>query len=119
MLKEDKMVNGGASGCTNWADKNSNIIISCNNNVVSMLLAYDSIFRILPYLMPEAYSKPCQTIMKYTKNPGLVRTVYSTIFRRVQGYPAIFSHVKAYWGTKAYWGIFRHYLGICSHTQSY
>ena len=64
-----------------------------------MLLAYDSIFRTLPYLMPEAYSKPCQKIMRYTKNPRLVRAVYSTIFRRVQGYPAIFSHVKVYWGT--------------------
>ena len=30
------MVNGGASGCTDWADKNSNIIISYNNNVVSI-----------------------------------------------------------------------------------
>ena len=36
MLKEDKMVNGGASGCTNRADKNSNIIISYNDNVVSI-----------------------------------------------------------------------------------
>ena len=64
-----------------------------------MLLAYDSIFRTLPYLMPEAYSKPCLKIMRYTKNPGLVRAVYSTIFRQVEGYPAIFSHVKVYWGT--------------------
>ena len=30
------MVNGGASGCTNRADKNSNIIISYNDNVVSI-----------------------------------------------------------------------------------
>ena len=40
MLKKDKMVCCGAPGCTNWADKNSNIItlVSYIDNVFIVIL---------------------------------------------------------------------------------
>ena len=48
-------------------------------------------------------------ISQHTENPGIVRTVYSCIFRPIQSHSAIISHVKAYWGTlrhtEAYLGI--------------
>ena len=48
-------------------------------------------------------------ISPHIKNPGIVRTVYSGIFRPIQGHSAIFSHVQAYWRTLRYIGV---YLGI-------
>ena len=48
-------------------------------------------------------------ISAHIKNPGVVRTVYSGIFRPVQGHSAIFSHVQAYWRTLRY---IEAYLGI-------
>ena len=49
------------------------------------------------------------TISRHIKNPGIVRTVYSGIFRPLQGHSAIFHHVQAYWETlrhiEAYFGI--------------
>ena len=48
-------------------------------------------------------------ISPHIKNPGIVRTVYSGIFRPIQGHSALFSRVQAYWGalrpTVAYLGI--------------
>ena len=32
----------------------------------------------------------------HIENPGIVRTVYSGIFRHIQGHSAIFSHIQAY-----------------------
>ena len=51
--------------------------------------------------MPEAYSKPCQIsrMMKHIENPGIIRTVYSGIFRHIQWHSAILSHFQTYWGT--------------------
>ena len=48
--------------------------------------------------MPDKYLKPCQKskIMRYIENPDIVRTVYSDIFRHVQGHSALLSHVQAY-----------------------
>ena len=45
-------------------------------------------FKTLSYLMHVAYSKPCQMskMMKQTENPGIVRTVYSGIFRDIKAY---------------------------------
>ena len=48
-------------------------------------------------------------ISPHIKNPGIVRTVYSGIFRPIQGHSAIFSHVQAYWQTLRYIEV---YLGI-------
>ena len=47
--------------------------------------------------MPETYSKPCQIskIMRHIENPGIVRTVYSDIFKHIQGHSAILSHGQA------------------------
>ena len=47
--------------------------------------------------MPVAYSKPYQIseMMRHIENPGIVRTVYSGIFRHIQGLSAILSHVQA------------------------
>ena len=54
--------------------------------------------------------------MRHIENPGIVRTVYSGIFRHIQGHSAIFSHVQSYWGTlrhiKAYSGIIEAYRDI-------
>ena len=36
------------------------------------------------------------------ENPSIVRTVYSGIFRHIQGYSAVLSHVQPYWGTLRY-----------------
>ena len=79
------------SGCTNRSDKNSNII-----TLVTMMLL--QLFRILPYLMSESYSKPSQIskMMKQVENPDIVKAVYSDIFKHIQGLLPIFSHVQAY-----------------------
>ena len=56
---------------------------------------------------------------RHIENAGIVRTVYSRIFRHIQGHSAIFGHGQIYWGTlrhtevysdisEAYWAIFRH-----------
>ena len=57
-------------------------------------------FKTLAYLIPEVYSKPCQIskLMRHIENPAIVRTVYSSIFRSIQGHSAIFSHFQAYRG---------------------
>ena len=63
--------------------------------------------------MPEAYLKPYQVfkMIRLIENTGIVRTIYSIIFRHIEGHSAIFSHVQAYGGmfrhTEA--GIFRPY----------
>ena len=50
------------------------------------------------------------------KNHGIVRTVYSGIFRHIQGHSEIFLHVQAYSGTlrhtEAYPGIIDTYGAI-------
>ena len=45
--------------------------------------------------MPEAYSKPCQIskVMRHIENPGMVRTVYSVMFRHTEGYEDILRHI--------------------------
>ena len=47
--------------------------------------------------MPRAYLKPCQIskMMRLIGNPGIVRTVYSGIFRHIQGHSTGFSHIQA------------------------
>ena len=49
----------------------------CNPRHVHSL----SIFRALAYLEPEAYSKPCKTLIRHTQNPSIVRAVYSDIIQ--------------------------------------
>ena len=80
------MVSYGASGYTNRASKNSNIITP--TIIIMLLLIYCGTFRTLAYLMPEVYSKPCQMskMMRHIDNPGIVRTVSSGIFRHIQGH---------------------------------
>ena len=117
MLKKDKMVSCRAPGCTNRANKNLNIIsnISYNNNNNVIITTYCSILRTMVYLMPEEYSKPCQISkkMRHIESPGIVRTVYSGIFRHSQGQSAICSHVQTYLGRlryiEAYSGTFEAY----------
>ena len=59
---------------------------------------YRGIFKTLAYVMPKAYSKPCQVskIMRHIENYDIVRKVYSGIFRHIKGHSAILSHVQAY-----------------------
>ena len=56
------------------------------------------------------------TISRHIENPDIVRTVYSGIFRHIQGHSAIFSHAQAYWGTlghtEAYSGVIEAYEAI-------
>ena len=92
MLKKDKIVNCGAPECTSRADKNSNII-TLVTIIIMLLWQYRGIVRNLAYLMPAAYSKLSQIskMMRHIENSGIVRTVYSGIYRLIQGHPAIFS----------------------------
>ena len=52
-------------------------------------------FKTLTHLIPATYSKPCQIskMLRHTENPDVIRTVYSGIFRHIQGHSAIFCHV--------------------------
>ena len=52
------MVKCRVPGCTNRADKNSNITL--DTIIIMLLQRYCSILRTLACLRPEAYSKPCQ-----------------------------------------------------------
>ena len=56
--------------------------------------------------------------MRHIEIPGIVRTVYSGIFRHIQEHSAMFNHVQVYWGilshiqaysgiTETYWAIFK------------
>ena len=93
MFKKDKMVSCRVPGCTNQVDKDFNIITLAT--IIMLIQLYGSIFRNLAHLMSEACSKPCQIskIMRHTGNPGILRIVYSGIFRHIQGHSAILSHV--------------------------
>ena len=85
-------------------------------------ISYCSIFRILTYSISDAYLKPCQIfkIMRHIENPGIFVTVYSCIFRHIQGRSAMLNHVQACWGMlRGYLGIFSYYWGIFSHIQTY
>ena len=64
-----------APGCTNLADENSNIITLVT--IIMLLYLYRRIFRTLAYLVPKAYSKPCEIskMRRHIENPGIVRTV--------------------------------------------
>ena len=95
MLKKDKMVSCGAPGCTNRADKNSS---KMTVTIIILIQLYRGIFRTLVHLMPAACSKPCQTsqTVRHIENTGIIRTVYSGIFRHIQGHSAIISHAQAY-----------------------
>ena len=74
-------------------------IIHYNNNVIKTIL-YHTTFRTLAYLIPDTYSKPCQIykMMRHMEDPGVVRTVYSGIFRHrhIEGHSAILSHSQSY-----------------------
>ena len=56
----------------------------------------EHLWLLLLYLMPEAYSKPCQTsqMVKQIENRGIVRTVHSGIFSHIYGHSAIASHIQ-------------------------
>ena len=68
-------------GPANQADKNSNTIIS--DAIIMFLQLYHTIFTTMTFLMPEPFSKSCQIakVMKHIENPGIVRMLYSGIFR--------------------------------------
>ena len=80
-------------GSTNRADKYNKI--SFKNNNVKL---YRNIFRTPTYLMSEEYSTSCQItkMMRHIENSGIVTTVYSAIFRHIQGHSDVFSYVQAY-----------------------
>ena len=94
--------------------------------------------------MPEAYEKLCQTskMMSHIENPGIIRTVYSGIFRqtylrtfsniqpcsgqysamfkRIEGHQRILKHIQALlWHIKTYSDIFRTLCNPCIYTVSY
>ena len=96
MLKRDKMIDCGVSGCTNRADKNSNIIRLVI--IIILLKPYRDLFRTLAYLMPEAYSKPRQIrkMMQHIESPGILRKIYSDIFRHIQQYLHMFRHIEGH-----------------------
>ena len=79
-----------ALGSTNQADKYNKI--SFKNNNVKL---YRNIVRTLTYLMSEEYSTSCHItkMMRHVENSGIVRTVYSAIFRHIQGHSDAFSYI--------------------------
>ena len=60
-----------------------------------------AIFRTLAYLEPKASSKACRTckMIMHIQSPGIVRTIYSSIFKDIYAYSEIlilryiFSHI--------------------------
>ena len=64
--------------------------------IITILLElYRDIFRTLAYLMSETYLKPCQkSTMSHIENSGIVKVVYSGIFRDIQGHSAIFKNAQ-------------------------
>ena len=62
------------------------------------------------------------TISPHAANHGIVRIVYSDIFRHTQGHLGIFSHVQGYCGTlghiEAYLGIIEAYGAIIRHIRN-
>ena len=56
------------------------------------------------------------TIMQHTENPAIVKTVYSGIFRRIQGHSAIFRQIDGCIG--AYLGITEVYEVIIRNIQN-
>ena len=87
------------SGYTNRANKNSNSNnMSYNNDNVNI------------------------TISRCIENSGIVRTLYSGVFRHIQGLSAIFSYGHAYWRIlryiKAYSGIIEAYGFIIRHIRN-
>ena len=88
-----------APGCRNRAEKNSNTITSVS--IIIMLL---------------------WLLLWHIENPGIVRTVYSGIFRYIQRDSAILNHVQAYGGVfrhvEAYSAIIVGYGAIIRHAQN-
>ena len=70
-MKKDKMVAERLNVQIEQTRINNVIIIINNNNVII-------------------------TILWHIENPGIVRTVYSGIFRHTEGHSAIFSHVQLF-----------------------
>ena len=54
-----------------------------------LLELYRVIFRTLAYVTPEPHLRTL-----HIEIPGIVRTVYSGIFRDNQQYPAMFRHIE-------------------------
>ena len=73
--------------------------------IIMLLQLYHGILRTQAYLIPEAYSKPCQIykMMRHIGNPDIVRTVF---FRQFQAYSETFSNIQQrsviFRNTKAY-----------------
>ena len=69
--------------------------------IIMLLQLYHGILRTQAYLIPEAYSKPCQIykMMRHIGNPDMVRTVFSGISRHTQEHSATFSNGQSYLGT--------------------
>ena len=118
----------------NRAHKNSNITIL--ETILMLLWQYPTIFKTSPYVMPKAYSRPCQIsiMMKHIENLGIVRTVYSGIFGDIQQYLAGFRpifrdfqvycgtlrHIKALlWQIEQYLGRFRTLRNPCIHNRAH
>ena len=76
MLKKDKMVICGASGCTNRADKNSNII-----TLVTLIIVVLTIWR---HNQNSGIFNACG-IFKTLPNISVIQA-FSRIFKDIQGY---------------------------------
>ena len=67
--------------------------------------------------------------MRHIEISGIVRTVYSGIFRHIQEHSAIFNHIQVYWGilshiqaysgiTEAYWAILKTLCNTCIYNRA-
>ena len=54
--------------------------------------------------MSGVYSNPFQisSMIRHIENTGIVKTVYSNIFKRIQGHSPIFIHAQGHSGTLRY-----------------
>ena len=83
----------------NWRhiDTNSDIFRTLHN----LCIYNHAIFRTLADLEPDPSSKACETckMIRHIQCPGIVKTVYSNIFKDIQGYSVylgIFRDIHAY-----------------------
>ena len=52
----------------------------------------------MAYLEPKASFKACQTrkMIMHTQSPGIIKTVYSKIFRDIYAYSGILRHIQSH-----------------------
>ena len=100
---------------TNWADKNSSIlilVININNNFIITLSRY---IKNPGVFNAWGIFKPCQIskMVGHIENSSIVRTIYSGIFRGIQQHSTTFRNIKGHQG------IVRHIQSLLRYIEPY